>query len=115
MTKNLHAHVSTFSRDCDGGHGDEYITRLNADELAEHARANGVNDFHDLNFKERVLGNIVSFHPEQDAEVHITREGFRYSEPTDEGFRSAEVTWCEEECEAPRNTVYDEYARAAGY
>jgi hypothetical protein len=35
-TFSLHAHVSTSSRDCDGGHGQDYITVPNDDERAEH-------------------------------------------------------------------------------
>lgn len=118
MTTNLHAHVATSSRDCDGGHGREYVYSLNQDEIAEHNAADGVNDFHDLHFKARVLGNIVSFNFSEgfDAEVHMTEHGFDYREPTEEGFTSTEVRWCvDEDCEEPKNSVYDEYAQAMGY
>ncbi len=118
MTTNLHAHLTTSSRDCDGGHGNEWIERLNEAELAEHVAADGVNDFHDLHFKARILSNAVSFNFSEgfDAEVHITDSGFDYREPTEEGYRAVEVRWCEDEdCVEPRNCVYDEYAQMMGY
>lgn len=115
MTTNLHAHVSSTSADCDGRYDRDYITWLNDDEMAEHQKAQGVNDFHDLHFKERVLGGIVSFSPDHDAaEVRIHRNGFRYNEPTDEGYRYVEVTWCEDDCEDP-DTYRDHTAEAMGY
>lgn len=114
MTTHLHAHVASESRDCDGGHGYDYIVALSKKERKEHKKADGVNDFHDLHFKERVLGGIVSFHAE--AEVHVYAEGFRYSEPTEEGYRAVEVTWCEDEdCDPNASSQYDQYAEMMGY
>ena len=114
MTTNLHAHVSTASRDCDGPLYRDWVESLNDDERAMHEKANGVNDFHDLYFKERILGNHVSFHAE--CEVHVFPAGFRVSEPTDEGYRSAEVIWCEvESCDPHESSQRDIYAEMMGY
>jgi hypothetical protein len=114
----LHAHVSTASRDCDGPQYNSWVTVPNDDEIAEFAAAQerGYNDFSDLHFKERVLGNHVSFHADGPHTVEITRDGFKMSEATDEGYRSADVTWCEDpDCDPDDRTHRDVFAEAAGY
>lgn len=114
MNSNLHAHVSTNSRDCDGPTYDSHVVLLNDEEKAEHIKADGVNDFHDLHFKERVLGDIVSFHAQ--ATVRVTPLGFTYDEPTEEGFTYSEVTWCEDaSCNRPATSHRDVYAEQMGY
>lgn len=116
MTISLHAHVSTASSDCDGPFYRDYVTTLNADEIAEHERAQGINDFHDLHFKERVLGNHVSFHPFFNVKVEVDVHGFVMHEQTDEGYRSAEVRWCEDEdCDPNASSQRDVYAEMMGY
>lgn len=116
MTTTLHAHVSIASSDCDGPLYRDYITEMNDDEIAEHESANGVNDFHDLHFKERVLGNHVSFHSEHGAVVKVTTDGFTLNEQTDEGYRSAEVRWCEDgDCDLSAYSQRDIYAEMMGY
>jgi hypothetical protein len=101
----LHAHVSTNSRDCDGdysgGHVDEMTTQERCDQ------------FGDLHFKERVLGNVVSLHGEGTAE--ISPSGIHWREQTDEGYRAADVEWCEDECESERPWQRDHRAEAMGY
>lgn len=114
MTTTLHAHVSTAHADCDGPFYRDYVTALNDDERAEHERQNGVNDFHDLHFKERVMGNHVSFHGH--VKVSVTPEGFTMYEQTDEGYRSAEVYWCEDaDCDPHAASQRDVYAEMMGY
>jgi len=114
MTKNLHAHVSTSSSDCDGPMYREYVSGLNDAELTEHYRANGVNDFHDLNFKARILENHVSFNGF--VTVNMTAEGFNTHEPTEEGYRAAEVRWCEDEtCDPNAYSQRDVYAEQMNY
>jgi hypothetical protein len=114
----LHAHVSTSARDCDGGHGQDYITVPNDDERQEFAdgQKRGYNNFADLTFKNRVLGNHVSFHSEFGVTVKVDAEGFTMSEATEEGYRAAEVRWCEDaDCDPESGGQYDEYAEAMGY
>lgn len=116
MTTTLHAHVSTASADCDGPFYRDYVSSLSPDEIAEHERANGVNDFHDLHFKERILGNHVSFSPLMVVDVRITPEGFTTREDTEEGYRYAEVRWCEDEsCDPNAASQRDVYAEMMGY
>lgn len=116
MTTNLHAHVSTASADCDGPLYRDYVTGLNHDEMTEHDETGGINDFHDLHFKERVLGNHVSFYTEFGVEVRIHKDGFSIREQTDEGYRSADVQWCEDpDCDPNAYSQRDVYAEMMGY
>lgn len=109
----LHAHIDRATADCDGPMYDSYIVWLNDAEKAEHAEKDGVNDFYDLHFKERVLGNVVSFHAEG-ASVKVEPDGFIWHRPTEEGYERTEVEWCEDSCE----DIYvhrDVYAEQMGY
>lgn len=115
MTTNLHAHVDSVAVDCDGPLYQSYITRLNDDEIAEHVKAAGVNDFHDLHFKARVLTQHVSFHNEFGSTVEVSSHGFTVSEPTDEGHRAVDVRWCEDECDLNERSQRDVYAEMMGY
>lgn len=118
MTTNLHAHVSTAASDCDGPMYDTYVTTLNDDERAEHeaAEARGYNDFHEYTFKGRVIASHTSYHPLDCVTLTITPEGFRMQEVTDEGYRSADVRWCEDEsCDPNARSHRDVFAEAAGY
>ena len=115
-TFTLHAHVSTSSRDCDGGHGENYLTFANDDEIAEMVAADGINDFSEIHFMNRVLTNHCSpYAVDPGLRITITDDGFEWNGPTDEGYRSGEVTWCREEGCDDRHVVFDEYAQAMGY
>lgn len=114
MNTSLHAHIETYSRDCDGSYYNEYIMPLSAEEVAEHVKADGVNDFHDIHFQQRILCMLVSLHT--DANIQVTPAGFTYHEPTDEGFRTSEAVWCEDEACDPRASQYRDFsAEAMGY
>lgn len=116
MTSNLHAHVSTASSDCDGPFYRDYVTALNDVEVKMHEDANGVNDFHALAFKERVLGGHVSFHSEYGVSVKVHERGFNVHEVTDEGYRAVDVDWCEDEdCDPNTASQRDVYAEMMGY
>jgi hypothetical protein len=116
MTTNLHAHLDSYHLDCDGPLYSSRVETLTDAERAEHEKANGVNDFHDLHFKDRVLGMVVSWHPEDEATVTITKGGFYYSEQTDEGVRSTDVRWCEDtDCDPNARSQRDVFAEQMGY
>lgn len=116
MTSHLHAHVASSSADCDGEHGHDYIVALSKKERKEHKKANGINDFHDLHFKSRVLSNAVSFSPLSGAKVLIDDSGFTCTEATEEGYRFVEVLWCEDEsCDPNAASQYDQFAEMMGY
>lgn len=109
MTNTLHAHVSTAAADCDGPMYREFVQEMNDEE-----RTN--DEYGDLVFKERILGNHVSFHSEFGVAVKVSAEGFTMHEQTDEGYRSADVTWCEdEECDPNSYSQRDVYAEQMGY
>lgn len=114
MSTSLHAHVETYIRDCDGSYYSEYVMPLSAEEVDAHVKADGVNDFHDIYFKERILSSVVALHTH--AKIEITPEGFTYGQPTEEGFRNTEVVWCEDESCDPRASEYRDFAaEAMGY
>lgn len=109
MTQTFHAHVAISSRDCDGGHGHEYVAQMTT---AEHAD----DTFGTLAFQQRIMGGAITFHTEYGQKVTVTEHGFDTSEQTDEGYRATEVRWCEDEgCDPDAGSVYDQYAQAMGY
>jgi len=107
MTTTLHAHVSTASSDCDGPMYREYVSIMNGDERK--------SDFPDLEFKARILSNHVSFHSEAGVQARIFDGGFETQEQTDEGYRSADVRWCEDECDEAEAWQRDVFAEQMGY
>ncbi len=100
----LHAHVSTNSADCDGRYSSDYITRCDA-------RFTG--DFADLDFKHHVVTMLISVYSEY-GKLEFVPNGFNWSEPTEEGYSSAEARWCEDECDDSA-LFRDHSAEAAGY
>lgn len=119
MSNHTHAHVSVSSRDCDGGHGYDYVIALSDEERAEHENANGINDFHEIHFRSRVIAMMVNSYAIQEGftgTLTVTAHGADWHEPTEEGFTSTEVRWCEDEdCDTGRTGQYDEFAEAMGY
>lgn len=114
----LHAHVATASRDCDGPMYRDYVEAANDLEIAEHneGEARGYNNFADLTFKARILAGQVSFSPDVSVKVEVTVHGFTTSEPTEEGYRSSEVRWCEDaDCDPNAASQRDVYAEQMGY
>jgi len=118
MNTNLHAHIETFSRDCDGGYSNEYTMCFSPEEIAERQEANGINDFSDIHLMQRVMMNVASpYAVEHGMTIKVDSEGIEVHETTDEGHRGAEVRWCRDEsCNREGwGPVYDEYAEAMGY
>jgi len=101
----VHAHVSTSSRDCDGDYSGGHLDEMTLQERCDQ--------FGDLHFKERVMGNVVSLHGH--GTLTVTPTGLSWSEQTEEGYSAAEVRWCEDECEDERPWRRDHRAEAAGY
>lgn len=108
----LHAHIDRSQQDCDGPTYDSHVEIFNDDERAEAGKP--FNDFSDLHFKERILGNAVSFHAEE-AAVQISAGGFSYHEITDEGYRRVDVRWCEDDCDTNERSHRDVFAEQMGY
>jgi hypothetical protein len=104
----LHAHLDGQSQDCDGRYtrGEVY-----EQTLEERCDPNGWGD---LEFKQRVLVSVTSVYAEE-ATVSITPDGFEYHERTDEGYRAAQVRWCEDTCSDTRSWQRDHRAEEMGY
>lgn len=114
--ENLHAHVETYSRDCDGGFESHYVVAFNDEEIAERDTANGINDFSDIHFMNRVFSNCcgpyaVSFK----MSITVTEAGFEWNEATEEGYRAGEVRWCHDDCDESERGQRDQYAEMMGY
>lgn len=119
MTLSLHAHVSTASVGCDGPMYHDYVVVPNDDEFTESERANGVNDFSEIHFRQRVLSNCVSVYAvgSGGCKVEIEPSGdFMWHEGTDEGYRSGEAWFCDDDyCDTGQRSQRDVYAERMGY
>ena len=116
MTTSLHAHVSTATADCDGPIYREYVTGLSEAEIAEHVEANGINDFHDIHFMQRVMMNHCSPYAVHQMRITVDESGVEWSEDTEEGHRSGEIRWCrDEDCDPNAESYRDVYAEMMGY
>lgn len=119
MTNTLHAHVSTASSDCDGPMYDEYVIGLNAEEIAETEKA--YNDFHDITFRERVICHAVNVTGGTGTLTVESEPGgwasrVEWHQQTEEGYRSVEAVFCEDESCDPNATSHrDVFAEMMGY
>lgn len=101
----LHAHVSTSSADCDGTYSGGQVYEMTLQERCDM--------FGDFAFRERVLGSVVNLHGH--GRMDVTPDGIEWREQTEEGYRAAEVRWCEDDCPEERSWQRDHRAEAAGY
>jgi hypothetical protein len=101
----LHAHVETESRDCDGRYTGGRVEEMTLEERCDA--------FGDLRFKDRVMAGVVTIHG--NGELKVTPFSLEWHEITDEGYRAADVRWCEDECSDTRTWQRDHSAEAAGY
>lgn len=111
----LHAHVSTSAADCDGRVHNEYVATFSPDEIAERDAADGVNDFSDIHFMQRVMMNVASPYAVHQMTVKVDEDGIDVNEQTEEGYRSANVRWCHDDCDTDERGHRDEYAEMMGY
>lgn len=113
MTNTLHAHVSTVAVDCDGPLYRDYVETFNDDERAESGQA--VNDFSEIRFMQRMLGNQASPYAAHQMRVTIDETGIQVHEDTEEGYRAASVLWCREDCDTDEHSQRDVFAEQMGY
>lgn len=113
--RNLHAHVETASVDCDGPLYRDHVEIYNEDELRERAEAQGINDFSEIHFRERVLLSCISVYSCEQGRLTVGDHGFDWHETTEEGHRSATVRWCWDDCDTDAAGQRDVYAEAMGY
>lgn len=115
MTNTLHAHVSTAAADCDGPMYRDYVEVFNDAETAEHEAAQGVNDFSDIHFMQRVMMNVASPYAVHQMTVKVDDSGIEVSEATEEGYRNASVVWCRDDCDTEARGQRDVFAEQMGY
>ena len=102
----LHAHMEGSSRDCDGTYTYGHVYEMTTQERADQ--------FGDLEFKNRVVANVMSLHAIHGT-LTVTEEGVEWNEQTEEGFRTAGVRWCEDDCPDERSWQRDHRAEEMGY
>ena len=101
---DLHAHVEIESRDCDGMYSQGYVFEMTTLERDE--------TFPDIAFKDRVVTSIISLHSH--GTLNVRPSGVFWYESTEEGYRRADVTWCDDTCSGS-SWQRDHSAEAAGY
>lgn len=112
---NVHIHWEESSRDCDGGHGDYGIYRPNADQLNDDGSVD-VYAFWNAEIAFMVNGYAIEGTLKVSQDPYSRDDGVaEWSEVTEEGYRNRAIRLCSDDCETPRNTVYDQYAQEAGY
>jgi hypothetical protein len=103
----IHAHIDNASQDCDGPIYRSRIEVMRDDEAA--------GEFSEIVFRERVLNSEVSVYSCEDGTLQVSRGGFSWHENTDEGYRSAHVRWCEDDCDLEEKSYRDVYAEMMNY
>lgn len=114
MTNNLHAHVSTYSVDCDGPMSRDYVLTMDDEERA--------SDFGDITFRNRVLCSIVSAYTCWDGTLKVQSDEMEgltktldWTETTEEGGRTAHAQFCEDDCDTEESGQRDYFAEAMNY
>lgn len=123
MTENeIHAHVDSYSTDCDGAISRSYLMTLTDADRAKREAAAGVNDFTDIEFTDRVVAHMVNAYSlmyEGKLTVRKHEDGdvmLNWSEATEEGGRAVDVRICRDACDLGEDSSYrDHRAEAMGY
>lgn len=115
----IHAHIDTYSTDCDGGYSRSHVMTLN--DAERKMAGQPINDFHEIDFTNRVVGTVVnaySLMQEGRLTVRNYNDGrvrLNWSEATEEGARHVEATICHDECDTEEHSQRDHRAEAMGY
>lgn len=107
---NVHAHVSTDSRDCDGGHGYQYTVKA-----ADFPEMSETSDF-----EAYMLWSAVTLWEAGGVLTVSDKNTFDWSKPNDEGgYEAKTVQICYDwSCASGIDgdgRVYDQYAQMSGY
>jgi hypothetical protein len=125
----VHIHVSQYGRDCDGGHGYDYIKwpderdNYTAEDVSHHVeseRASLPGTFSVDKFWRKAVMSAMAFYTSGKLETEIGEDTYdraaHWGNATDEGFSSEEIRMCTDtSCKDTRPEVYDQFARMAGY
>lgn len=112
---NLHVHVYSQSRDCDGVYDRTW------ERWFDHVDSIQGDFMPDISFHEWVV-NAISSPYSFDIKAVMTftrdqkgRKVYEYTETTEEGYYSAKAVICEEDCEPEGSTFRDHTAESMGY
>lgn len=110
----LHAHIQTYSTDCDGPLSSEHVMVMTDEEK--------VSDFGDIEFHNRVVSSIVNTYSIfQGGDLNVANEGdngirLTWFEATEEGGRNTEALICDDEdCDPNHSSYRDHRAEEMGY
>ena len=111
----IHAHIETYSTDCDGALSSGHVMVPTEHELKDEA-------FGDIRFHNRVVTSVVNTYSlDVVGTLRVTRSGdevrLMWNEPTEEGGRATEAIICtDERCDLEEQPWRrDHQAEAAGY
>ena len=109
----LHAHIESRAVDCDGPLDRSYTEVMNDDELADELMG-------EYYFEARILRSVISLHPHYLAQLEVVsyEDGtsrLSWFEPTEEGSRNVEATFCREDRCDMGSSQRDHYAEQMGY
>ena len=80
---DVHAHVSIWSRDCDGEHSSGYVETLINKERQDI--------YGDIEFKLRIISQVVDVTTE--GTLKVREDGATWTEVREEGYLTKEATW----------------------
>lgn len=119
MSSQLHAHVDTYTTDCDGPIARDYVMVMSEDELSGQDQPNW---FGDIEFHNRVVAHVVntysSFrggHLEVSVDDEYGNVTLLWAEPTEEGGRRMEARFCTDDCDETEEHYRDYRAESMGY
>ena len=109
----IHAHIETYSTDCDGPISRTYVMTMNDSERN--------SDFGDIEFHDRVTAHIVNtFSLMSTGRLDVNKYdsnhvSLRWFEPTEEGSNDKRAVFCADDCDTGENSYCDHRAESAGY
>lgn len=116
---NLHAHIETYSTDCDGAISRDYVMTMTDEELSGQ---DAPNWFGDIEFHNRIVAHVVNTYSSfrggsltvnlDDEYGTATLEWF---EMTEEGTRNSVARFCSDDCDEAETSYRDHRAEEMGY
>lgn len=104
----IHAHIEVESRDCDGKYEHMWVV----------VSEDGQDDLAFIQYITGLYANPYAIDSEQRVHSALLGDGdirMVVTEPTEEGYRSTDITFCHDECDTTERGHRDHMAEAAGY
>lgn len=105
---NLHVHVDSTQRDCDGQYDRSHINEYKGSMLQEA----GIKGCYWINEE---IGSIVSIWEGGGKLEVISANQVSWYTPTEEGYEHIELTFCSDDCNTDNSTYRDHTAESMGY